>query len=165
MNVRLLRLAALALSMVLASACNAPSPAPAANDNDSAAAVATGDAVLQVGDTWVRASVVQTSLLPASVARQYGVARDPRTLLLLVVAGKGPPASATPVPVMVTARARDLTGGTQTVAMRQVRDGDAMDSIGTMSTTLPATLRFDLQLSVPGQPPAAMSFSREFYPQ
>jgi hypothetical protein len=162
MNVSHLRLAAVALSLVLATACNAPSPAPPASD--TATAVATGDAVLQLDDTWVRASVVQTSLLPASVARQYGVARDPRTLLLLVVAGKGPPASATPVPVTVTARASGLTGGGQAIAMRQVRDGDAVDSVGTLRTTLPDTLRFDLQLSVEGRPPAAMSFSREFYP-
>jgi len=127
--------------------------------------VGTGDAVVQVGDTWIRASVVQTSVLPASVARQYGVARDPRTLLLLVVAGKGPPASATPVPVVVTARASGLTGGEQSIAMRQVRDGDVVDSIGTLRTSLPDTLRFDLQLSVAGQPPTVLRFSREFYPQ
>jgi hypothetical protein len=164
MNVSHLRPVAAALWMLLASACNAPSPdgPPVGN---AATAVATGDAVAQVGDTWIRASVVQTSALPASVARQYGVARDPRTLLLLVVAGKGPPASATPVPVAVTARASGLTGGEQSIAMRQVRDGDVVDSIGTLRTSLPDTLRFDLQLSVAGQPPTALRFSREFYPQ
>ena len=164
MNVSHLRLAAVALSMLLASACNAPAPGPPPA-SDAATAVTTGDAVLQVGDSWIRASVVQTSVLPASVARQYGVERDPRTLLLLVVAGKGPPASATPVSVTVTARASGLTGGVQSIAMRQVRDGDAVDSIGTLHTALPDTLRFDLQLSVEGQPPTALSFSREFYPQ
>jgi hypothetical protein len=157
------RMALLAVSMTLAGACSAPTPPAPARSED--AAVATGDAVLQMGDTWARASVVQTSALPASVARQYGVERDPRTLLLLVVAGKGPPASATLVPVQVTAQVTGLTGATQAIAMRQVRDGDSVDAIGTVRTTLPDTLGFDLQLSVAGQPPASLRFSREFYPQ
>ena len=37
--------------------------------------------------------------------------------------------------------------------------------IGTFRTSLPETLRFDLEVGVEGKPPVAMEFVREFYPQ
>ena len=48
--------------------------------------------------------------------------------------------------------------------MRQVRDGDAIDSIGTLHTTLPDTLRFELHVRVDGKA-STFAFQREFYPQ
>jgi len=128
-------------------------------------AEAQGDALLQAGDVQVRASVVQASALPSSVARRYGIEPSPDTLLLLVVANKGPTADARPVPVQVSTKVTDLRGAEQRVPMRQYREGDAIDSIGTFRTTLPETLRFDLEVSVEGKPPVAMEFVREFYPQ
>lgn len=129
-----------------------------------ASAANTGDATTQVGDAWVRASVVQGSALPATIASRYGVERDPRALLLLVVAGKGPVESSTPVPVDASARVTGLDGSVQDIAMRQVRDGDAIDSIGTLHTTLPDTLRFELHVRVDGKA-STFAFQREFYPQ
>ena len=128
-------------------------------------AEAQGDALLQVGDVRVRASVVQASALPASVARRYDVDPVPETLLLLVVASRGPDASAAAVPLQVSAKVTDLRGGEQRVPMREYREDGAIDSIGTLRTTLPETLRFDLEVSVEGRPPVAMEFVREFYPQ
>ena len=124
-----------------------------------------GDVVLPQGDVTIRASVVQTSALPQSVASQYDIERSPETLLLLVGARKGPITNATAVPVAVTARATDLRGGQQRIAMREVREGDSIDSAGTLRTTLPETLRFDLKVSVAGGAPVTMQFIRDFYPQ
>lgn len=128
-------------------------------------AEAQGDALLQAGDVQVRASVVQASALPSSVARRYGIEPSPETLLLLVVASKGPAADGKSVPVVVSTRVTDLRGAEQRVPMRQYHEGDAFDSIGTFRTTLPETLRFDLKVGVEGRPPVAMEFVREFYPQ
>ena len=128
-------------------------------------AEAQGDALLQAGDVQVRASVVQASALPSSVARRYGIEPSPETLLLLVVANKGPDVDGKSVPVVVSTKVTDLRGAEQRVPMRQYREGDAIDSIGTFRTTLPETLRFDLEVSVEGKPPVAMEFVREFYPQ
>jgi len=128
-------------------------------------AEAQGDALLQSGDVQVRASVVQTSALPSSVARRYGIEPSPETLLLLVVASKGAEANGASVPVQVSTKVTDLRGAVQSVPMRQYREGDAIDSIGTFRTSLPETLRFDLEVGVEGKPPVAMEFVREFYPQ
>ena len=128
-------------------------------------AEAQGDALLQAGDVQVRASVVQASALPSSVARRYGIEPSPETLLLLVVANKGPDVDGKSVPVVVSTKVTDLRGAVQSVPMRQYREGDAIDSIGTFRTTLPETLRFDLEVGVEGKPPVAMEFVREFYPQ
>ena len=151
----------LVLCAVLGGCGGAQDPRPAT----PLPAEAQGDALLQAGDVQVRASVVQSSALPASVARRYGIEPAPGTLLLLVVATRGPDANAEPVPVEVGAQVTDLRGGVQRVAMRQYREGDAIDSIGTFRTTLPETLRFDLQVGIEGKPPVAMEFVREFYPQ
>jgi hypothetical protein len=128
-------------------------------------AEAQGDALLQAGGVQVRASVVQSSALPSSVARRYGIEPSPETLLLLVVASKGADGNGASVPVHVSTKVTDLRGAVQSVPMRQYREGDAIDSIGTFRTTLPETLRFDLEVGVEGRPPVAMEFVREFYPQ
>lgn len=124
-----------------------------------------GDVVLPLGDVSIRASVVQTSALPQSVARQYDIERSPETLLLLVGARKGPPSSAVAIPVHVTARVTDLRGGQQRIAIHEMREGDSIDSAGILRTTLPETLRFDLTVAISGQPPVTMQFVRDFYPQ
>lgn len=149
------------LTCVLAACGGAPQTPPATAP--SVNPEASGDAVLRIGDSWVRASVVQGSSLPASVAARYAVDRDPHALLLLVVGGKGPPETAAPLPVQVTARVTDLSGGVQDIAMRQVRDGDAIDAIGTLHTGLPDTLRFELRIVMDGQS-RTLAFQREFYP-
>lgn len=134
---------------------------------DTSADVATGqgDALLQVGDVSIRASVVQTSILPPSVARQYGITRNANTLLLLVTARKGVAGNAIAVPALVTATVTDLRGGKQEVAMRQLQVEGLIDAVGTLETTLPDTLRFDLGIRVAGMAPAKMQFQREFFPR
>jgi hypothetical protein len=140
---------------------SAPPPAPDARADASR----QGDVVERVGDVEIRASVVQTSALPDSVARQYGIERDAKTLLLLVAVRKGPSASATSVPARVTAKVTDLRGGQQEIPMRELRAGSLVDSVGTTHTTLPETLRFDLTVAVDAMAPVHLQFEREFYPQ
>ncbi len=124
-----------------------------------------GDALAEIGEVTVRASATQTSMLPESVAREYGVKRSPGTLLVLVAVRQGPSATATSLPAMVTATVTDLRGGQQVIAMRQVHSGALVDSIGSTQTTLPDTLRFDLTVAVEGMAPVRMQFQREVYPQ
>ncbi|MFL6591266.1 MAG: DUF4426 domain-containing protein [Luteimonas sp.] len=151
----------IALCMALGGCGGTQNPLPAT----PIPAEAQGDALLQAGDVQVRASVVQASALPPSVAHRYGIEPAPETLLLLVVANKGADANGKSVPVVVSTKVTDLRGAEQRVPMRQYHEGDAFDSIGTFRTTLPETLRFDLEVGLEGEPPVAMEFVREFYPQ
>ena len=155
------------LPLLVASACNgsqAPTP-EASRGSNFATPVDHGDTVLQLGDVSIRASVVQTSALPTSVARQYAIDRNPKTVLLLIAVRKGPSAGEVALPARVTATVTDLRGGTQDITMREVHTETLVDAIGTTETTLPDTLRFDVIVVVAGMAPVKMQFEREFYPQ
>jgi hypothetical protein len=148
----------------LLAGCGGSAPPPATADARGGAS-RQGDVVERIGDVEIRASVVQTSALPDSVARQYGIERDAKTLLLLVAVRQGPLASAIALPARVTAKVTDLRGGQQEIPMRELRAGTLVDSVGTTRTTLPDTLRFDLTVAVDAMAPVRMRFEREFYPQ
>ncbi|MEO7258369.1 MAG: DUF4426 domain-containing protein [Luteimonas sp.] len=161
------RIAFAILPILAATACGGPQPsAPdAAHGSTASTAADRGESVVRIGDTSIRASVVQTSTLPGSVARQYGINRDPGTVLLLVAVRKGPDASAIALPAQITATVTDLRGGRQEIVMRELRAGELLDYVGTLSTTLPETLRFDLKVAADGIGPTTLQFEREFYPQ
>ena len=149
------------------AACSNPAPptvsasTPASTSSDGAQA----DAVTRIGDVSIRASVIQTSMLNEPVAREYGITRDPKAVLLLVAVRQGPDATATALPASITATATDLRGGRQDIAMRELKSGDLVDYIGTVSTTLPDTLRFDITVVRAGGATSTMQLQREFYPQ
>ncbi len=141
-----------------------PPIAPAANGQS--------EAVARVGDVTIRASVVQTSTLNETVARDYGITRDDNTILLLVAVRQGPEASETALPARIAATVTDLSGRTQSIVMRELRTSDPgaasgqmlLDYIGTVETSLPDTLRFDLSIVRAGGARSTMQFNREFFP-
>lgn len=167
----------LLLAMLVLSGCGERT-APAPTSSGAAAGVASGgsgnrgEAVARIGDATLRASVVQTSHLPPSIAREYGIKRDPGRILLLVTVRAGDAASASRVPVRVTATSTDLRGGRQQVAMREIRVDDPaagsgqvlVDHIGTVETSLPETLRFDVVVTREGGGSASLRLSRDFHP-
>lgn len=142
---------------------------PPVDTASSNAAASSGNAqtqaITRVGDVSIRASVIQTSMLAESVAHQYGIARDPKTVLLMVGVRQGPDASATALPATITATATDLRGGGQAVAMHEVKTGDLVDYVGTITTTLPDTLRFDIRVVRANGATSTMQLSKDFYPQ
>jgi len=123
------------------------------------------EAVTRVGDVSMRASVVQTSTLSADIASRYGIARADTTVMLLVAVRQGSEGQDRSLPATITATATDLRGQRQTVELRELRAGDLLDYVGTVETTLPETLRFDLTIVREGGAMSSMQFSREFYPQ
>ena len=151
--------AALAAALLLAGCGAEPAPRSA---NDAAA---SQEAIARTGDVTMRASVVQTSILSTQVASQYGIRRDPGTVMLLVAARRGPDGAEVAVPARVTATATDLRGRRQDIEMRELRVGDLLDYVGTVETTLPDTLRFDVTIVPEGGASSSMQFTREFFPQ
>ena len=156
--------AALALIPVLAlGACGGSNvPPPAASVPSTAA---RSEAVTRVGDVSIHASVVQTSTLAEGVAREYGILRDPRRVLLLVAVRQGPEADAIALPAQVVATVTDLRGRRQDIAMRELRSGDLLDYVGTVEIDLPDTLRFEVAVTRAGGATSTLQFDREFHPR
>ena len=157
----------LCLLLLALVACSNPAPpnTDAATSASASSEGAQADAITRIGDVSIRASVIQTSMLNEPVAREYGITRDPKTVLLLVAVRQGPDATATALPASITATATDLRGGKQDIAMRELKSGDLVDYIGTVGTTLPDTLRFDITVVRAGGATSTMQLQREFYPQ
>lgn len=151
----------LLVSLLALSACGA-NPPPASS---GAAATNSGEATETVGDVTIRASALQTSTLNEAVAKQYGIARDDKTVLLLVAVRKGSGAAETSLPGRVAATAAGLTGSRQEIAMRELRAGELLDYIGTVETSLPETLRFEVDVTTEQGQTATVRFNREFYPR
>lgn len=159
-------LIASSIAFVLA-ACGGKAPTPAAP-----APAAQQEAVSRVGDVTIRATALQTSTLAAEVASRYGIARDDRTVMLLVGVRQGTGAEEKALPATITATVTNLSGQRQPVVLRELRSGDPsmgsgqalLDYIGTVETSLPDTLRFDVTIVREGGASSTMQFSREFYP-
>ena len=158
---------------VLLALCLASGLLGCSGGGDSATSVAasqpsqlsqSGEAESTVDGATVHVTAVQSSQLPQSVARQYGIARSPGTILLLINlrdVGDG----ATPT---ITATVGDLQGHTTPVALREVHvaqsEPPTIDYIGTVDAALPDTLRFTV-VAKRGGSTATVQLGRDFYPQ
>jgi hypothetical protein len=134
------------------------SPAPPAT------AAAQAPAVLQSGDVIIRASAVPTTVLGEAAAKQYGIERDPRTVLLLVGVRRGTESQETSLPARVRGSAIDLLGRRQQLELREIRNDGFIDYAGSVRISPPETLRFDLVIERDGAAPATLSFNRDFFP-
>jgi len=152
-------LACLALFLSACSDGAGPAgPAVPSGQSQSAEAESTIDGAI------VHVSTMQTSQLPGSVARQYGIERSPRKILLLVnVRGAGN-GSAPAISATVT----DLQGHTDAVPLRAVQvaqpGAPTIDYVGTVDVTLPDTLRFAVDAKRNAST-TTVQLSRDFYPQ
>lgn len=164
----MLRILIAASCLFVLTACGGSAPAPA----PSAPATQQGETVSRIGDVTIRATALQTSTLAPEVASQYGIARDDRTVMLLVGVRRGTDAQETAVPARITATVTHLGGQRQPVTLRELRSADPstgpdqalVDYVGMVDTSLPDTLRFDIQIVREGGASSTMQFSREFYP-
>lgn len=144
------------LLCLLLAACGDDAPKPAKRIDTPQ------EAVVRDGDVTLRANVILTGLLQEGMAREYGIPRDDRSVLLMVSARKGPEGFDISLPVTVTASATDLRGQTRTIAMREMRVGELTDYIGTADLSPPDTLKFDIKIVREGGAASTMTFSRDF---
>jgi hypothetical protein len=145
--------------LALAACGGGSAPVPSAT-----VASAQQETVSRIGDVTIRATALQTSTLAPEIASQYGITRDDRTVMLLVGVRQGSDAQETALPAKITATVTNLSGQRQPVALRELRSGDLLDYVGTVETSLPDTLRFDINIVREGGATSTMQFSREFYP-
>jgi len=121
--------------------------------------------MMQVGDVLVRANAMPTAVIGEAVAAQYGVERDPGTVMLLVGVRSDAGDGETALPARVTATAADLLGKRQSLEMREVRSGEFIDYVGTARVIAPDTLRFDVEVTPDGKSPMQLHFNRDFFPR
>lgn len=145
---------------LLAACNNAAHP----HSRAAAAAAASEQASARLGDVVVRANAVPTAGIGEAVARQYGIARDDGTVMLLVGVRRGPEAGETALPARVTASATDLLGKRQAITMREVRSGEFVDYVGIAQVITPDTLRFDVKVVPEDAPAMTLQFNRDFFP-
>ncbi|MDQ3206568.1 MAG: DUF4426 domain-containing protein [Pseudomonadota bacterium] len=131
----------------------------------SQAAQAPQEAISQVGDVSIRASVVPTAVIGEAVARQYGIERSEGSLLMLVGVRQGDDSQEQSLPATITATATDLRGVAQAVEMREIRNGELLDYVGVVQVSPPETLRFDLDIVREGGASSSMQFTRDFFPR
>lgn len=110
-------------------------------------------------------NALSTSLLAPEVARTYGVQRSPnRGLLNLSVIRDVPGTTGTAVPAQIEATSRNLQGQIREIAMREVREGQAIYYLGEFPVEHGETLHFDLKVRPQGAAASyAVTLSQDFY--
>lgn len=154
--------AAWMLAAMFTAGCGRESSTP--SFSDSQANAAQQEAISRVGDVSIRASVAPTMRIGEAVAAQYGIERDEDSVLLLVGVRRGSAAQETAMPAQIIATVTDLRGVAQTLAMREVRNGELIDYVGIATVAPPDTLRFDLIVVREGGARSTMQFSRDIFP-
>jgi hypothetical protein len=120
------------------------------------------EAVSRVGDVTIRANLVPTANLAEPMAKQYGIARDEDTVLLLVSVRRGPEGTDTAIPADIEASVGNLHGQRRDLTLRAIRAGDYVDYVATTEVSAPDTLTFDLKIVREGGGTSNMRFSRDF---
>lgn len=141
--------------------CDSRTPAPAPATTSSA----SQEAMVRLGEFTLRGSVMQTSLLDAGVARDYGIERSPRRAMLLVNVRRDGDEAATSNSMRIRATSTDLRDQTHPVEMRELRVGGQLDYVGTVAIDPPDTIRFDIDVARDSGATATMRFTREFFPR
>ena len=141
-----------------ASSSTASTAAASATPNGAAS-----DATATSNGITLRASVIETRDLQESVAKGYGIAREPNQALLLLSVRDANGDNATPVSLQATVS--DLKGGAHPLALQEIRTGDFVDRIGLAPLSAPDTLTFEIRAQlVPGSS-STVRVSRDFYPR
>lgn len=159
------RATARGIALLLACALAACDAGPASRADLAAhAQAARQPAELQVDGARIHASLAPTTSLSPAIAIRYGMTPERSSYLLLVGVRQGPLHEETSTPAQVTARARDLRGVWQDIAMREVRSDGFIDYVGAARATPPDTLAFEITvLRDDSAGPDTLRFSRDVF--
>jgi hypothetical protein len=143
------------------AACNhdASSTATATATSTDAAA----DATATSNGITLRASVVETADLQASVARGYGIEREPNQAMLLLTVRDANGDNANPASLQATVTG--LKGGERPLPLREIRVDGFVDRIGLIPVAAPDTLTFEVRAQLAPGSTSTVRLSRDFYPR
>lgn len=121
-----------------------------------------------IGDYRVHYSAMNTNMLPAEVARAYGIQRSAnRAMINLAVLRKAEASNEldTPVQARIDVSAVNLTGQLREIELQEIEEENAIYYIGTFRITNEETLNFSIEVRPEGsdQPAESFSFQQKFY--
>ncbi len=119
----------------------------------------------RVDNYQIHYSAVNTRFLAPDVAAAYDIPRSKVTALLSVsVLEEQPDGSTQPVPAVVNGRVGNLTGQSQALSFRTVREDDAIYQLATFRIQPDEPMRFNLDVRYDRDAePAEVAFIQRFY--
>ena len=142
-----LRLLPLFGSLLLVSACDQPGKPVAAEEKEVAVLPGT-ESVKDFGDYVVHFNALKTDQLTPEIARQYGIVRSQnRAMLNVSILKKVEGTMGTGVTGSVSASAINLTGQFKAIAMREIKEENAVYYIGETPITDGETLIFTVDVT------------------
>jgi len=117
----------------------------------------------RLGNATVYATAVQTSSIPAAVAREYGIERSDTLVQLRISPRQDSATGPVSAPMRVQATVTDLRGQSQAMTLREVSANGLVDHVGEVQVQLPEALRFDVRLTTPEGVTETLQFTREFH--
>jgi hypothetical protein len=159
------RLMPAVLAALLLTACAPEPPTPPARTVDSGPpAEPAGATSKDFGEYILYFNALRTSELTPEVARSYDIVRSPNRVMLNVsISRKEPGTPGVAVAGTVTARAVNLNAQLKGLALREIREGEAIYYIGDVSIGNDEILVFTVEATPEGtQAPLTVRFSREF---
>jgi hypothetical protein len=144
-------------SISLIAACGGPADNATVPEAEPA-----GASFVDIGDHIVHFSAQTTDNLPLEVAQTYNISRNPYSAMLNVSVLEE--ASNKAVTADVTVKTVNLTGQLKDVAMRMIREQEAIYYIGVTDVANMETLIFDISVRPDGVETASdVRFKRQFY--
>jgi hypothetical protein len=120
---------------------------------------------IEIGDVVVHYSAVPSLSLTPQIARQYAITRSAgRALLNISVLRRAEDGSHSAITAAVSAAATNLNGQRQSIAVREVREGDAIYYLGEPRIGEGETLDFEFTVDPEGEPgPIDGRFRQQFF--
>ena len=125
-------------------------------------AATAGETMKDIGDFVVHFSAQSTDQLSPEVARAYNIVRSKNRAMLTVSVLRESDNDS--VPAQVTVKTVNLTGQLKNVAMREIKEQDAVYYVGETPVANRETLIFDITVTPEGAAGTSdVRFKREFY--
>lgn len=125
------------------------------------AAAAHAESFATHGEYTVHYNALPSTQIAPEVARQYAITRSANRALLNVAVRRGEAA----VAARITGAATNLAGQRQELALREVREGEAIYYLAEPRTANQDTLAFELAVVPDGTTaPIVIRFRQEFFP-
>ncbi|MFP5418112.1 MAG: DUF4426 domain-containing protein [Gammaproteobacteria bacterium] len=130
----------------------------------SVAAVSHAEISQEFGSIKVHYNALTTDQLLPEVARAYKIERSKtRGMVTMSILKQNRIGASTPVPAKLTVYATNLNQQLSNIAMREVKEGNAIYYLGEFRVNPPDTLKFTTSIDVAGDPRREMVFKQTFY--